>query len=166
MHHFSKKQKSGLLFLGKFFLIYFALEFLILVLDFSILNNTLAAFEGQLLNLSVFQNKIIVPDGVFSIDNSCTGLVSAAILAAVVFSVKKPNLKTKFKLWLASAAILFVLNLFRLYAVLWTGKQYGVAVAETVHIVSWISTAAFILVVWFFLTKKIANVKHPSELVE
>ena len=166
MVSFSKKQQNAFFFLAGFFLIFAALQFFILILDFSALNNALASLQGNWLDLPVTANRLAVSGGVFSIDNSCTGLVSAAILAAVVFSVKKPGLKTKFKLWLVSAAILFVLNLLRLYLVLWTGKHFGVATAETVHTVSWISTAVFILIVWFFLTKKIAGVRHPSELVE
>ncbi|MFH0954997.1 MAG: exosortase/archaeosortase family protein [Candidatus Micrarchaeota archaeon] len=166
MQFFSKKQKILLLFLAKFFLVYFLLQFLIVIADFSRLNDSLASFEAGLLNLPFAQNQILVPSGVFQIDNQCTGLASAAILAAVIFAVKKPDLKTKLKLWIACGFVLFVLNLLRLYVVLWMGKHYGIATADIVHTASWISTAVLILAVWYFLTKKIAKVRNPSELVE
>lgn len=164
--HFSPKTKRILFFLGKFFLIYFVLQFLILVADFSFLENWLADIESDWVQGTVSGNSITIGKEVFAINAQCTGLVSAIILAAVVFSLNRPNWKTKFQLWLVGAIVLFVLNIGRLFLVLGIAKQYGIGAAEIAHQVSWFSTAVFILGIWLVLSKQIAKVKSVSELVE
>jgi len=161
-----QKWKTIAVFLAKFFAIYFALQFLILVIDLSFLENGLAAFQGQWVGAMVEGNQVVLKEGIFEINAQCTGLVSGIILAAVVFSLKKPDWKTKFKLWVMGAAALFLLNIARVYIVLVVARQYGLYWAEIVHQVSWFSTAVFILGIWLLLSKRMAKVKSVSELVE
>lgn len=160
------KTKNILVFLAKFFAIYFSLQFLILVIDLSFLENWLAALQGQWMQATVAGNQIVLKEGVFVINAQCTGVVSGIILAAVVFSLKKPDWKTKFKLWLLGAVALFLLNIVRVYVVLLVAKQYGLYWAGVAHQISWFSTAVFILAIWLLLSKRIAKVKSVSELVE
>jgi exosortase/archaeosortase family protein len=161
-----KKWKQAGFFLAKFFVIYFVLQFLLLEADFSWLENGLAALEGNWVGSAIKGNTVLLEQGVFEINAQCTGLVSGIILAAVVFSLKKPGWLQKTELWLLGAAVLFVLNLGRLFLVLVTAQQFGTGWAEIAHEVSWFSTAVFILAVWLLLSKKIAKVKNVSELVE
>lgn len=161
----STKNKNTIRFLAIFFSIYFVFQFLILLIDLSFLENWLAQVEGSWLNLFVTGNEITTQNGTFLITPNCTGLVSAIILGGVVFGLKKPGWKKKLQLWVAGAAALFILNLGRLYLVLWTGKEYGIEAAETIHVVSWFLTALFIIVIWLLVTKKIAKVKNLSELI-
>lgn len=161
-----QKWKTIAVFLAKFFIIYFALQFLILVIDLSFLENWLAALEGNWVQGTVEGNRIALNEGLFEINAQCTGLVSGIILAAVVFSLKKPGWGKKFKLWLLGAVVLFLLNLARVYLVLLVAKQYGLYWAGVAHQISWFSTAVFILVIWLLLSKRLAKVKSVSELVE
>ncbi len=161
-----QKWKTIAVFLAKFFAVYFALQFLILVVDLSFLENGLAALEGNWVQATVEGNRIVLKEGLFEINAQCTGLVSGIILAAVVFSLKKPGWRKKFKLWVLGAMALFLLNIARVYLVLVVAKQYGLYWAEVTHQVSWFSTAVFILGIWLLLSKRVAKVKSVSELVE
>ncbi|MBU0635851.1 exosortase/archaeosortase family protein [Candidatus Micrarchaeota archaeon] len=161
----STQNKNALHFLGIFFLVYFVFQFALLVVDLSFLENGLANIEANWTGLSATENKIMTGDGVFIINPNCTGLVSAIILGGIVFGLKKPGLRKKLQLWVAGAIALFVINLGRLYLVVWTGKQYGIELAETIHVVSWFLTALFIIVIWLIVTKKMTGVKSLSELI-
>lgn len=162
----SDKQKSIALFLARFFVIFLGLQVLILVADLSALENTIAKWEAAWINGTAVHNQIVLPTGRFEITPNCTGLVSAAILAGVVFGLPKPKLNQKMGLWIAGTIVLFVLNLIRIFVVLLIGKTYGVTAAQLAHEISWFATAVFILMVWLWFSKKIAGVKHVSELAQ
>jgi exosortase/archaeosortase family protein len=130
------------------------------------LENGLAALQAKWMGASAQENLVFLDEGVFEINAQCTGLVSGIILAAVVFSLKKPDWKTKLKLWLLGAMVLFLLNIGRVFLVLVVAKQYGLYWANLVHQISWFSTAVFILGIWLVLSKRLAKVKNVSELVE
>ncbi len=111
------------------------------------------------------ENLVFVKDGVFEITPSCTGLVSTSILAAIVYSLKKSGLKRKTLIFLAGASMLIFLNYFRVLAVLWTGKEFGTNAAGITHVVSWFSTTIFVLVLWYYFTKKITGAKNFSDFI-
>ena len=157
--------KSAIVFVINFFIIFAVLEAGIYFLDFGFIENPLAQLEGNLTGLTVQRNQLFLGQGVFEIGSSCSGLVSLSILFAVVFALRKPELKKKIQIFIAGAVLLFVINIFRIFLVLLIGKQFGFQAAELAHEISWVATAAFILIFWYYFTKKIAKIKSFSELV-
>ncbi len=151
--------RKELAFLLKFFVIFAAVEALLLYADFSLLENYIAASAANWLGLPHSANLIFLPDGTFEINSQCTGLVSAGVLAAIVFSLRKPDLGKKAAIFLAGFALLLVLNYFRVYLVVWAGKAYGIGAGEMVHVASWFTTAAFVLALWYYFTKRVAKTK-------
>jgi exosortase/archaeosortase family protein len=91
--------------------------------------------------------------------------VSSAILAAIIFSLRRPKLKKKAVMFLLGMAALLLLNLARVYIVLLAGMKYGIYAADILHILSWFAMAAFIIAIWMVATKKMARVKSYSELL-
>jgi exosortase/archaeosortase family protein len=144
-------------FLAKFFALFLILQAIVLVVDLNWLQNAIAAGISSQSGTEYAGKFVNVKEGVFEITPSCTGLVSAAILAAVVFSLKKPGLKNKTALFLAGTAILFVLNYFRVLLVVVAGRDFGIGVAEILHVVSWFVMSAGIIIVWYWFTKKITK---------
>ncbi len=157
--------RKELVFLVKFFAIYLVLQGLIMLAPLGGLQNFIALLGAGLLGLESGGNAIGAGGGTFIIAANCTGLVSASILAAVVFSLKKPEFKKKLLVFAAGAVALMLLNIVRLYIVLLVALGFGMQWADTAHIVSWFTTAALVLAAWYFGTKKIANVANFGELL-
>ncbi len=157
--------RKELLFLMKFFLIYFLLQAAIQLSPLQPLQEFIAGIEAAMLGLENVGNTINTINGLFVINASCTGLVSASVLAAVIFALKKPDLKMKAALFIAGAIALFLLNLARVYLVLLVAVNIGAEAAEIAHTVSWFSTAAFILVLWYIGVKRVAGIKNFGELM-
>lgn len=158
-------EKKLWFFLLKFFAIFGVLYALLFFAPIKPLEYFLTGVEAKALNLPFDGNKIFVKNGLFEIGESCTGLVSGIILAAIVFSLRKPGFKTKFLLFFAGFSVLFLSNFLRLYIVLWFGSAYGIELAELVHVFTWFATSALIILLWYFLTKKMAKVEKFNELV-
>ena len=150
---------SKIIFLAKFFALFFALQFLVLIADLRILQNFISSTIGELTSIGYSERFLYVKDGAFEITPSCTGLVSAAILAAIIFSLRKPDMKNKFLLFFAGAIILFVANYFRVLFVVIAGEQFGIAAAELLHVISWFVMSAGIIIVWYGFTKKFAKIE-------
>jgi exosortase/archaeosortase family protein len=157
--------KKEIIFLAKFFFIFAVLQTAILALDMSLLSETIAKTEAIALGLESYGKLITVNNELYSIDANCTGVLSMAIVASIVFSLSKPRLKEKTRIFLSTSLVLFLLNLLRILLVLWTAKTFGPGPTGTVHIIAWFSTAAFILGLWYYSTKKIAKVEDFSELL-
>ena len=154
-----KLEKKEWIFIGKFIVIFSVLEFIIFNLDMSFLQFFIAQTQADFFNLQFRNNLIFVKDGAFVIVPSCTGVVSGSILAGIVFSLKKPELKRKIGIFLAGLAGLIILNYLRVMFVIWTGKEFGLGVGDLVHVVTWLFTAIFVIGAWFVVTKKITGVK-------
>ena len=157
--------RKELIFLVKFFAIYLVLQAMILMAPLGWLQNFIASLEAGLLGLESTANAIQAGGGTFVIAANCTGLVSASILAAVVFSLKKPEFKKKLLVFAAGTVALMLLNIVRIYLVLLVATSFGTALADTAHTISWFTTAALVLVAWYFGTKKIAKVTNFKELL-
>ncbi|MFH1224708.1 MAG: exosortase/archaeosortase family protein [Candidatus Diapherotrites archaeon] len=149
----------------KFLLIFAVLETLLVFSDLSILNNSLAGFEAGLLGLRHSGNIIFAGGGELRISESCTGLASVVVLASIVFALRKPEPAKKIKIFLAGFAVLFPLNLLRLYLVVLAAVIWGAGAAEAVHVASWFAVAGIVLALWHFLTVKIAGTKELRELL-
>ncbi len=157
--------RKELVFLAKFFAIYFVLQWLVLAAPLGALQQLIAAVEAGWLGLNTAGNIVQAGNGFFEISASCTGLVSASVLAAVVFSLKKPAAKEKVVLFAVGAVVLFLLNFARVYLVLAIAIGYGVELAELAHTVSWFSTAVLVLILWYVGTKRLAKIDDFSELM-
>jgi len=157
--------RKSLLFAAKFFLIYGILQAIIYIAPISALTNFIAALEGNALGLQFAGDKIAAGDALYVITNSCTGLVSWSILAAIIFSLRKPAMAKKLQMALLGGALLFIINLFRVAAVILVGLGFGHGTAEFAHTVSWFAMSAFVLGVWFLLTKRLTGIKDFSELL-
>ena len=152
-------EKKQAVFLLKFFALFGLAHFLLYAVDISFLQAVLAKTEAGLLGLRSNESLVFISKQAFEITPSCTGLVSGITLGALVFSLKKPEMKKKLPIFLAGAAGLFILNFLRVYFVLLSGIWYGVGVAESVHVASWLAMTAGIIGSWYFLTKKITGIK-------
>jgi exosortase/archaeosortase family protein len=158
------------LFLLKFFVIFTILSTIINLLDLTMLNSWLAYISAttstNLLvgpGLFVLDNVIFLNGNKFIVTNSCTGLVSASILASVIFSLKKPEIKKKIVLLLVGTIILLFFNIPRLMLVLLSAKA-GFD-AELIHIFTWYIMSGLILLIWYYGTKRFTNIDDFSELL-
>ncbi|MDO8625499.1 MAG: exosortase/archaeosortase family protein [Candidatus Diapherotrites archaeon] len=152
-------------FLVLFLVLYAVLQFLLVAAPLGFLERFLAELVSSLLGLSTFRNAVFVGNDTFTIDNQCTGLASAIVLASVVFALRKPDLKRKIAMVVGGGVVLFLLNIPRLLLVLWSAKAFGIGVAQTVHVASWFLTTAFILGAWYVLATKASGVKSLDELL-
>ena len=159
------KFKKEVFFLIKFFMIFFALQFLILALPLEPLKALIAGAAAGAAGLQSAGSTIAVGSENFEITNSCTGLVSWAILIAVIFPLKKPEIRKKVAMALAGGLALFLLNFPRILLVLWAAQNYGSETAEILHEATWITTAVLVLIIWFIGTKKIAKIKSFAEMI-
>jgi len=158
-------RRKAIFFLAKFFLIYAGLQALVLLLPISALLLPIAAMEASWLGLQAQGNIILFDSHNFEIAENCSGLVSISVLAAIIFSLSRPELRKKIALLAFGAAILFPLNLLRVYLVLLAAISFNPEMAETLHIATWFITSAIIIALWYFLTKRIAKVKDFSGLL-
>jgi exosortase/archaeosortase family protein len=129
------------------------------------LQNFIAGTEANALGMATEGNKIFFDSQSFEITNNCTGLVSGAILAAIIFSLKKPDLKKKFLIAITGGIALFLLNLPRIWLVLAIAKNHGTGLAGTLHEITWLTTALLVILIWYFATKKIVGIKNFGELI-
>jgi exosortase/archaeosortase family protein len=152
-----------LIFAIKFFLIFFILSSIIEILPLAWLNELIAGIASLLVGLPA-QNAIIYANGaIFIVGNACTGLMSASILAATIFSLNKPNLTKKLTLFLIGLGILLIVNIPRVALVLLFSKA-GFD-ANLVHELTWFIMSGVILFIWYFGMKKMYLVKDFSELI-
>jgi len=147
-------RKNELLFLLKFFAVFLALQYLLVAFEPFFLESSLASFEAGLLGLKSEGNIIYISGNPFVVSPNCSGLLSAAVFAAIVFSLRKPGIKGKIVTAAIGAVSLFILNIGRLYVVLASGKAYGVQFAETVHMLSWFFVFGAVIAIWYVLAKK------------
>ncbi|MCR4368771.1 MAG: exosortase/archaeosortase family protein [archaeon] len=155
-------QDARLAFLAKFFAIFALAELLLFTLDLSIIQNFIASSIALQLGLDFAGNYIFAKGGVFVIVPSCTGLVGTSVLGAIIFSLKKPEVRQKIAIFFAGAILLIILNYFRVLFVVWLGAEFGMGLAEIAHVVSWFVASSFVIVLWYFFTKKAAGIKDFS----
>ena len=91
-------KKKAAVFLIKFFAIYAVLQTAILAAPLAALEAWIAAVEAGALQLPAQGNRILFNSHQFEIVANCTGLMSSAVLAAIVFSLKKPGVGKKIAL--------------------------------------------------------------------
>lgn len=155
--------KKIIIFLVKFLLVFAILNFFIEITNLSILTNFIAGIVASVLGLTAAQNIIIFGGKTFVVTNSCTGLVSASILASIIFALKKPELKKKFALFGLGLVVLLIVNVPRVMLVLFAA-QNGFD-AELVHEITWYLMSTIIIVLWYYGSKKMFSKKEFTELI-
>lgn len=157
--------KKMLLFLAKFFALFFISSYVIENADLAPLNPLIAGITATATGLSSSGNAVFVPSTgeTFLVTNLCTGLLSASILLSIIFSLKKPALGKKIIVFLAGMVLLLLINIPRVALVLAAAKN-GFD-AETAHVASWFLMSAAVVALWYYGTKKIAGTKNFEELL-
>ena len=158
-------ERKQIEFIVKFLAIFIVGELLIPFLPLGGIQEGIAGFEAPLLGLRAVHNTIPIQETVFVVNEHCTGVVSSLILLAIIFALRKPELKIKIGLWVAGSIVLFLANLVRVYLVLLAGVMWGGEIAELLHTISWFGVSVLILIVWYYATKKIAGIKQFDELL-
>ncbi|MEI7960938.1 MAG: hypothetical protein WCI04_01250 [archaeon] len=161
--HLSPHTKKITIFLIKFFLIFGVASILIELINLIPLTNLITNLAAGFLNLPFSASTIFTGTQAFMITNSCTGLVSASILGAIIFALRKPAFQIKLTLFIWGSIALLLFNIPRIMLVL-IAAESGFD-AELVHEATWFVMSAIVLGIWYFGTKRITNVNDFSELV-
>ena len=152
-------RRKQVIFLAKFLAIFAVLHLLLYLFDLSPLQEAIASLEAGWLGLAVSGDLVFVAGQAFAITPSCTGLVASFILIAVIFALKKPELKEKIAIAVLGSAALLLLNLLRVYLVLLAALSFGVQWAETLHFFSWFVMAALVIGIWYYGVTKVYKKK-------
>ena len=155
--------KSIIIFLTKFFSIFIVLEILINIINLTFLTNTITFLVANFFNLPYTNSTIFINTYSFIITNSCTGLVSLAILCAITLPLKRMELKKRALILVIGALFLLTLNIPRIGLVIYAGL-IGFD-AELVHEFTWFLMSAIILLIWYYGIKLIQKEKDFSKLI-
>ena len=146
--------RKSLLFAAKFLVLFFSIYALLFILDISFLQNGIASFEAALAGLPNAGNAIFLGNHIFVIVESCTGFVSIAMIFAIIFSLKKPVLKLKILIFLICSFFLFLINLGRIWIVVYSAAIWGADAAQWIHVISWFMMSGAVLALWYYFTKR------------
>lgn len=158
-----KRNKPILIFLVKFFSIFIVLEALINLIDISIFTNLITSIIANFFNLPYINSIIFVNSTSFLVTNSCTGLVSLAILCAITLPLKRMEMKKRVLIVAIGALFLLILNIPRIGLVIYSGIL-GFD-AELVHEFTWFFMSAVILLIWYYGIKWIQKEDDFSKLI-
>ncbi len=151
-----------LFFLTKFFALFLLLTIVLESIDLFFLNAFITNLSSALIGLGSNGTVVSINGISFAVTNACTGLMSASILFALIFSLKKPTIVKKLALFLVGLVFLLVLNIPRVAIVLLSAKLgYN---ASLVHTITWFVMSLVILLIWFY-GLKFFGVKDFSELI-
>jgi exosortase/archaeosortase family protein len=159
---FEKNNKGLIIFLVKFFVIFFAFSYFIETIDTSFLQNFITFISASYLGLTFFENTVFMGTQTFVVTEFCTGLLSAGILATIIFSLKKPVLLNKVILFVFGTVLLLLINIPRIMLVLISAK-FGLD-AELVHTFTWFIMSAVIIAIWYYGMKSF-GIKNFNELL-
>jgi exosortase/archaeosortase family protein len=143
--------------------IFFVLFFLIEIINLSFYNNFLAEYTAKFFGFNYEGNKIFFENITFVVTNLCSGLVSIAVFAGIIFSFKKPIIKNKIILFVLFSLVLIIINFFRILFILWA-SILGFD-PELVHIVTWYLMSGIILFFWYYSMKVLLSYKKLNELI-
>lgn len=90
-----------------------------------------------------YNSNVIFAGKNFIITNICTGLTTVSILAATIFSMRKPQLKNKVVLFLFGSIIILLVNIPRIILVIYS-HLYGFD-SELVHVLTWFVMSGVVL---------------------
>lgn len=153
-------------FLIRFFILFGVSQLFLEYVSIVPLQERLAQVVGGILHLPV--NGVFLPlssTAVFEITAFCTGLTSAAMLLGLLFGFAFPSMPQKIKLAGAGILLIFTANIFRVTVVVFVGVQtQDVALAETLHTLTWFIMGGLVLGTWYFGMKRITKTTNGSAL--
>jgi len=157
-----KEQKKVYLFLIKFFIIFLILSFIIELVNLSFLTEFITFISASYLRLDFIGSTVSVFGANFIVTNSCTGLVSGAVLIALLFAGKKPSVKNKLALTIFGVCFLLLMNIPRVMVVLLFAKVgYD---ADLIHTITWFVMSGAVLLIWYYGNKAV-GIKNFNELI-
>lgn len=159
----SKQNKKIILFLTKFFLVFSILFILIEIFPLDFFNNFLTQITASLVGLSYLENKIFFENTTFIVTNLCSGMVSIAIFAGLVFGFKRPILINKIIIFILVSLVLLIVNIFRIIFILI--MSINGFDPEFIHQITWYFMSLLILIFWYFSIKKLTIYKKFNELL-
>jgi exosortase/archaeosortase family protein len=86
--------------------------------------------------------------------------VAGFILIAIIFALKKPELKDNIAIAVLGSAALLLINLLRVYLVLLAAISFGVQWAEAMHFFSWFVMAALVIGIWYYSVTRVYKKKN------
>jgi len=157
-----KDQKKLTVFLIKFFIIFLIISQIIELLNLSFLTEFITFISASYLGLDFAGSVIFIGAANFIVTNSCTGLVSGAILLALLFAGKKPTIEKKLFLTLFGVYFLLLVNIPRVMLVLLFAKT-GFD-ADLMHTLTWFIMSGIVLLIWYYGSKAV-GIKNFNELI-
>lgn len=95
-------------------------------------------------NHQVLENNILMGGTAFSVDPSCTGFVSVALLLAVVLSPGIINSRQQARVFLSGSFFLLAWNIMRVFLLVIAGP-----LMELLHFTLWMISGTFIIWLWY-----------------
>ncbi len=137
-------------FFLKFVILFLFFQYILFTIDLSLVEKGLAQTISTITNYPAIENKIYTETQVFEIGPNCTGLLTLAILIALLLSLEVPKKETKVKIFLVGLPIVLLTNLARIYLLLYVPKKE----IFLVHTITWFLNAFVILAIWYYFYKK------------
>lgn len=156
-----KDYKKFVPFLIKFSIISATGTIILPLLNLSLFTNSIVDIVAAISNVTAFGDILYVKNQPLVVTNMCIGLESTIILAAVIFSLKKPEFNKKVYNLAIAGMFLLAINLVRIITVVEIAK-IDFSLVDFVHMVSWLFTTAVIFAAWYVLSKKELE-KHTLE---
>ncbi len=156
------KNQKLILFLVKFFIIFFIISTIIELLNLTFLREFITYLSASYVGVEFSGTIVSIGLTKFIVVNSCTGLVSGAILIALIFAGRKPKAQKKLILMVFGLCLLLIVNIPRVMLVLISAKV-GLD-AELVHITTWFLMSAIVIVIWYYGNKAL-GITNFNELI-
>lgn len=147
-------EKKEIVFLSKFFLLFFIPFAAIHVLPLDFISSAIALIQSTMLRgagISAYSfGPFILSQGqVFKIIIDCTGLVMLILFFALLYSTKERRPGRKVQL-IASILFLFAFNLFRLFITILSGLFFGENAINLVHPLLWFVDSGVVMLCWIW----------------
>lgn len=113
--------------------------------------------------------QLIIGETVLNFVEACSAGVAYYLLALIILLTKGIPVKTRIKMFLYGAMIIFFVNLFRVLLLIYILVEYGKYYFDAVHLFFWDIVASVLVVgIWIFLTRKYKITEIPvySDLKE
>jgi exosortase/archaeosortase family protein len=160
--------KASLFFLAKFGLFFSMPYVLIHLIDMRAVTDFIAGVEGALLSAAGIRNAVSgsllnAPPQAYEIVPDCSGFVLISAFAALAFASRTTLRKQMVSIALFSP-VLFVFNIFRLFATLLVGVR-APAYLDAAHFSFWLIDGALVMLLWLAAVKHVVKPKNAAELI-
>ncbi|MGI6589277.1 MAG: hypothetical protein ACOX1V_01275 [Candidatus Iainarchaeum sp.] len=161
--NYFEKNKPIIIFLIKFFITFAILELIIITIDLSLLTNLIASIISDFLKISYSNNILFTDSTNFIVTNSCTGLVSAAILASITLPLKRVSLKKRIFITLGGGLLILIANIPRVGLVV--ASSFLGLNTNLVHELTWFLMSGLVVIIWYYGLKFIQKENDFSKFI-